>query len=530
MTREAVAVFLGVYAVFALALAGFVRYGTNWPHPDKQLALVVLGVLSVYVAAMSASSVAAAALYAKGGFFAPTLSQAARAILPLIVVAALPASRSTLVVVALSVGLGELARAVGLRLRLRSLGDGALRSSTRGTSSSTRHVWLTAAPSALSLLIVIANPLVDRVVAAPLNAGSVTILDLGEKIFYVPMMVVTSSLTLVAGARWARAANRFPEQLAADLRRSYRIVAAVSIALALASCVGLLLLRLLAGPRFAGASTTSVALVTGILLLGLPGGTTASLGARFLTSTAQTRALPLFGAWSFAGNLAGDVIGAHWFGINGIAAATVLIRSVSAVAYYAYCLRVADALTASHERASSPNACTGARRLPARVRLVRARLAGTAWPAAVIAISLVAGTVAARDARIAAAACVSGLILALGMRLPLRLVPAAALAVLVFVPTAYLPLPIWAGRFASPAVVLFAVWVVRQAVHNRLTGWRTSGQTLTLTALFAGWLLFAVAHSHHLMRSTLWGLVALLVVAGSALVAPLGDDSLHDTL
>src|SRR5207244_708562 len=60
-----------------------------------------------------------------------------------------------------------------------------------------------AAAGGLAALIASASPLIDRSVATSLHPGSVTIIDLGERVLQVPLTIISMSLVLVAGTYWA---------------------------------------------------------------------------------------------------------------------------------------------------------------------------------------------------------------------------------------------------------------------------------------------------------------------------------------
>ena len=142
---------------------------------------------------------------------------------------------------------GELVRIVILSYRVRKLAR-PLRASS-APSRNLVSLWRAAGPAALGIFVLAANPVVDRTVAARFGPGSVTILDLGEKIFYVPITIVQSSLVLVAGVRWARIGFDRRPALQRDFYRSIRLTLGLATALTALTAVALAV-----GPSLVAAS------------------------------------------------------------------------------------------------------------------------------------------------------------------------------------------------------------------------------------------------------------------------------------
>ena len=333
-TRQAVVAALASYLVVVLVGAVALELRAGWSTADRTLALVVVMALTPYVVITTCCSVVAAGLYAFGDFFAPMASQCLRALLPIgLLAVAGGGGRGVLVGVALAMAVGEGLRLVLLRRRVRSR-MGGLR---KGEAGAPTDLWATALPHALAMVVSAAVPVVDRLVAAPLPTGSVTLIDLGERAFYAPMLAIMSSVVLVAGAEWARIDPADAARLRATWRRALRRGAIASIAAAVAVAAGLEVACALAGDTLAGVPTDALRSVVLIFLVGLPGATAAALGARLLTSTRTTRLLPWFAVGTFGLNLVADLGGAAWLGVNGIAAASTLTRTASAAAYVVVC-------------------------------------------------------------------------------------------------------------------------------------------------------------------------------------------------
>ncbi len=117
------------------------------------------------------------------------------------------------------------------------------------------------------------NPLVDRATASGVSRGSVTILELGLRLFSAPILLIGIILVNPLTATWAarKAATGFSE-----LSASYaRAVLAVVIALPPVIVAGFVLRQHIAELFYAGGAYTRADIhqtgaVTGMLLLGLP--------------------------------------------------------------------------------------------------------------------------------------------------------------------------------------------------------------------------------------------------------------------
>jgi peptidoglycan biosynthesis protein MviN/MurJ (putative lipid II flippase) len=326
----------GYGLMFAIGSALIIRRG-GWPATEQREALIVLAILASFVLLVAASSVLAGCLYSIGDFVTPTITQSCRSIVPIAALPFLSTGAGATAVLASGIAVGELARVVILGTRLYRVS----RPLRHRVSDSALPLWRTAAPVALSLLVVAVNPVIDRTFAAPLSPGSVTVLDLAEKVFFVPAMVLSSSIVLVSGARWAALFVGLPDRLVHDLRRTFAQASGAAVVLAVVGVGGVYAVGGLIGPTFAGTPTSHLERVIAILLIGLPPAVIMSAGARFLTSTRQTKALPLFATFAVLLNCGFDVVGARLYGVDGIAAATVVMRVACAAIYLLYCSRIA---------------------------------------------------------------------------------------------------------------------------------------------------------------------------------------------
>lgn len=332
-TRQAALVAGGCYLVVVLVGAATLELRAGWSASDRLLALAVVLALAPYVLITACCSVTAAGLYAFGDFFVPMASQSLRALLPLALLAVVGGSEVALIGVALAMAVGEGLRLLLLRRCVRRRMAGL----AEGVAGPPAEVWATALPHAVSMVVAAAVPVVDRLVAAPLPTGSVTLIDLGERAFYAPMLAIMSSVVLVAGAEWARLGTDDAVRLRAAYRRALRRGAFVAVAAALLVAAALEVACAVAGDTLAGVPTGALRAIVLIFLIGVPGATVAALGARLLTSTRTTRLLPWFALGTFGLNLVADLGGAAWLGVDGIAAASTLTRTASAAVYVVVC-------------------------------------------------------------------------------------------------------------------------------------------------------------------------------------------------
>lgn len=325
------------YAVTAGLLAVYaVSTRANWTPAERHTCIVLMAYFGVYVIASAATSVLAAALYALEDFFVPIATMALRSLVPLAGLLLLSHGIMAIEVFALLMCAGELLRAGVLAGRL----SGRARALASGVARKTASVWRTGIPHGLSMVAAVANPLIDRLVAAPLGPGSVTVLELGERVFYAPLMALTALFVLVAGVRWTEHTFNSADQLGADFRRTLLRAAVIAGIVSATLIAAVAILPLLTAGRFAGAPTGSFVSVTIYLLLGLPAGLTIALGARLLTATRRTLVLPFFALLAITLNVAGDIVGAHLLGIKGIALASTVMRCGSALLYVVVCRRM----------------------------------------------------------------------------------------------------------------------------------------------------------------------------------------------
>jgi peptidoglycan biosynthesis protein MviN/MurJ (putative lipid II flippase) len=327
------------YLTIAIGAAALLAIRSDFAPDERVAVLVCLAALAPLVVTAALNSCQAVALYVSDDFLAPTASQAARAIVPLSVIWLIGDGYPAVETIALLLAGGELIRFWILRRRVARVAARTPVNTEFAPQLSYRAVARTSVPHALNMLILVANPLVDRLFAAGLAAGALTVLDLGEKTFFAPQMLITSSLVLVAGARWSNA-DLADAATAESYRRAVRRTLAAAGLTAVIAIAALVVAGHLARDQLASAHLALAVPIAACLLIGLPFESVSILSARLMTSTRRTGALPLFAAAGFVTNAVGDFVGARLFGILGIAAATVLVRIATAALFVPHCRRL----------------------------------------------------------------------------------------------------------------------------------------------------------------------------------------------
>jgi peptidoglycan biosynthesis protein MviN/MurJ (putative lipid II flippase) len=318
-----------LYAVIALASLIYVHHLSHWTARQHELVWMATAIFAIFVVASGINGILSAGLNALDRFLLPAAAQALKSLAPLAAIALVRRDVGGLLLIASLVAAGELLQTAFLYIQLTvALRSVPARRPPDG-SSTELPLWRVAAPHGFSMFIAAASPLVDRGVAASLTAGSVTLIDLGEKVFLVPLTVISSSFVLVAGAHWANITVNDPE-LGEHFWRTITRGLLVCLVLVIGTCVGLAGFAALAGSTFAGAPTSKIIAIIAFLLAGLPAAFVIAAGARLLASTRSTYLLPWFAICSLGLNTLFDVLGARWFGVEGIALSSTIYRCVTA--------------------------------------------------------------------------------------------------------------------------------------------------------------------------------------------------------
>jgi peptidoglycan biosynthesis protein MviN/MurJ (putative lipid II flippase) len=334
VVRSVLATVAGYVVIGALG-AGSVLLRDNWTADQQRLCIEVIAIFGVYLAAIAASSVIDGCLYAFGSFFVTTVTIGVRSLLPLPFLFLAPAGATALLLSAGALAAGECLRALFLGRALRRAIAGLADEPSEADAGAVAppSVWSTALPYGLAMVLFGSFQLVDRVVASSLAPGSVTVLDLAEKVFYAPVTILMSSVMLVSGARWAGLATERPAELQRDFAQTVRRAALLSSGLAAAAITVLSIARVAVDTTLAGVDTGQFCVVLAILMVGFPAAVVTNAGVRLLTVLRRTRIFPALAAVSLVADVACAVVGAHVLGIAGIALAGTLWRTVNLVLF-----------------------------------------------------------------------------------------------------------------------------------------------------------------------------------------------------
>lgn len=343
--RHSVAGALCVYAPVAITGAIVITHNDAWSHELRRAAVGVTLTLTLLVGIVAATSVLAASSYALGDFLLPTASQALRSIAPMAGLMFIGHGADTLGMLAWLMVAGELIRGALLlgSVRRRTV---VLPLQTHTPVAAGPSVWRSGAPHAVAMLSVNMMPVVDKVIASRMLAGgAVTLLDLGEKILYVPLLGITYSVILVAGARWADLGETSSELIRADFTRLLSRVVRVAALMAVVCSATALAVHVIWPGRLAGVPTGPLAAVVVCLMLGLPAGAATNVGSRLFTAVGRTRALPAIALLLLGLDVAFDLLGAKLWGTDGIALATSAVRLLSVPVYMLASLSVLRSLS-----------------------------------------------------------------------------------------------------------------------------------------------------------------------------------------
>jgi peptidoglycan biosynthesis protein MviN/MurJ (putative lipid II flippase) len=320
---------------FGLAVAAFfyLRHNSRWTPQERALLLDCTILFAPFVLASAVNGILSAGLNALNSFLSPAASQALKSLVPLAAVFLISRTAHGLLVIAALLTAGELVRTVMLVSQLRRSAMSIPDIAPSSTYASELPLWRVAAPNGFALLLAAASPLIDRSVAASLSTGSVTLVDLGEKVLQVPLTIISTSLVLVAGTHWASILTTDVPLLRHSFWRTIRRGLVVCTGLLLGMGSMLIALSFVAGASFAGAPTARLVSIVALLLLGLPGAFLIAAGSRFLTATRSSYLLPAFAICSFGTNMGFDIVGAHVLGVQGIALSSTIYRYVNGVLY-----------------------------------------------------------------------------------------------------------------------------------------------------------------------------------------------------
>lgn len=240
-----------------------------------------------------------------------------------------------LLAVALGLVLGEAARALTLAVVLPRRGD---HDGGQPVDVGLQMLRL-ASPTLLASLVIAVNPIVDKAVAARLDAGAATLIELGEKLFYIPMVLLVAAVSKVSATVWARQVGLDGAALRADFWRVQRVGAAVTSVVVVVAVLAVLLVRDSVADFLGLAPDTPFFGVFIAYIVGLPLALAADLAGVMLITLRQTKVFPALAVLLVVVNLTADVIGARFFGVVGIAASSTIVRIVNLAVFLWVCER-----------------------------------------------------------------------------------------------------------------------------------------------------------------------------------------------
>ncbi len=340
VSRQATIGATAVYGVTAAVVAFVILPYTSFDVQQRGEVETYLLCLLPLPGAMAWASVLAGAHYAKERWVFPSWSEGFRSAVPILVLVFV-GNDLTLVAVALPVG--EFVRIAVLQLSWSRLVPAVADSASQPPPlESAAQFWRVAGPQLLSMLVVNANPLIDKLFSSSLPAGAVTTLVLSEKLFFIPQLLLTSAVATVYGTRWARTAvdpgvNR--RRLFDDFRTAQRRVGTFGLLLTFALGLTVVGVGTPLATFLRVESSTFVATLLAFIA-GLVPALSAALSLRLFLAVKQTRILVLFAAVVVVVNTVGDYFGALWFGVAGIALSSTIVRWVGALMYWRFSARV----------------------------------------------------------------------------------------------------------------------------------------------------------------------------------------------
>jgi putative peptidoglycan lipid II flippase len=217
------------------------------------------------------------------------------------------------------------------------LGDGIpLRLGPFRSSPVVRALFKLSAPLVVSQSVLQFNPVIDRAAAAALGAGSVTVLELGFRLFNAPTTILGGVIIAPLAAKWS--ALLAEEGWDAVVRSFSRVVVGVVIALPPLVVVGFLLRHevvdvVYTSHAFTPSAASKTGDVVGMFLLGLIPQVVIIPLATLFVIRGETIFPMKVGIANFVINAVLDVIMRQPFGVAGIALSTTLTLTVLCAAY-----------------------------------------------------------------------------------------------------------------------------------------------------------------------------------------------------
>jgi putative peptidoglycan lipid II flippase len=218
-----------------------VATGVSALGPDESRgAAMLLWALAPFVLVSGVTGVWAAALQAERAYVVPAVSPAVRAAAVLALLLWLPGESGAFMVVTGYV-LGEIGRAAWLAAALARSQSSVPTPRLGWPSAEARSFARSAIAQVAGSTILGVTPVVDRLMAAGLGPGSVSVLDYAERLAQVPVGLAMSGFLVVSVSEWSRTVHG--AQAARGLARETRRLAVAFFVASLPVCLGLVLAR-----------------------------------------------------------------------------------------------------------------------------------------------------------------------------------------------------------------------------------------------------------------------------------------------
>ena len=330
LSAAAIGLFLGTMSVVLLE----VLHRAVYPESEVVGQLVVLSrpLGGVAVPSILIAGVLTAVLHSNGGFWQPALGPAVPATFVLAGVVLWGVDETIRLGTLHAAGLCALAAILWLLVLAREHLD---RGSWRQWRSVLAAIRLDTTHAYLAALLVSLNPLIDYVVATSLGEGSAGKLGLASRVPIAAAALLASAVAIPLFPRLVDELEiRGPSSMAQLFRRRLTgatlATTAVGVAIAAVSIP-------LANVFFGGDSplaedARSIGKIQIVYALTIGPYVAATLSVRALNAHSLYRAALSIAALGCVLNVVLDVILAPWFGLAGIAAATVLVHSTTAAA------------------------------------------------------------------------------------------------------------------------------------------------------------------------------------------------------
>jgi peptidoglycan biosynthesis protein MviN/MurJ (putative lipid II flippase) len=196
-----------------------------------------------------------------------------------------------------------------------------------------------ASPTLMASIVIAVNPIVDKAIAARLEPGATTLIELGEKLFYIPMVLLVAAVAKVSATVWARQVDVDDEALRRDFWKVQRLGAGVTTLAVIVAVAIVVASRGLVDDLLDLGGDPTFFFVFAAYILGLPLALSADLAGTLLITLRRTAFFPALAVLLVVVNLVADLVGAHLFGVVGIAASSTIVRLVNVAVFLWLCDR-----------------------------------------------------------------------------------------------------------------------------------------------------------------------------------------------